>query len=400
MPMVDRASLKSALAATLVKNSDHYGAFELVFDVFFGGLRIGADAQAGQAADGQGADGVAADGQGAAGNGAGPGRSVVAMLSDAELADLLLRAVLTGDQMLIRAVAAEAVTRYAGFEPGRAVAGVYYLYRTLRQLDLDALLERLLASADSAGLSEMDRRLAGDDYRRRVDAVRTEVEAEIRRRLVADRGAEAVAGTLRRPLPEDADFLHVSQEQLVAIRQAVQLLGRKLAARLARRRRHQRRSALDFRRTARRSLSTGGVPVDLVFRKPHPAKPEIMLIADISSSVAAFATFTLQLAYSIRSEFSRVRSFVFVDGIEEVTGVFEAAPDIAAVTQHINSGTVGPAGQEEDQRHRARRRAQQLSRLAVVGSQVHPAARAPPVLAESRTGSHVGYRRLHRLRIR
>ena len=63
--------------------------------------------------------------------------------------DLLLRAVLTGDHMLIRAVAAEAVTRYAGFEPGRAVAGVYYLYRTLRQLDLDALLERLLASADS-----------------------------------------------------------------------------------------------------------------------------------------------------------------------------------------------------------------------------------------------------------
>src|SRR5580693_8944595 len=240
MPMTDRAALKSALAATLVKDSDHYGAFELVFEIFFGGRRVGADDPAGPAADG-----AAADGSGASGNGAGGGRSVVAMLSDAELADLLLRAVLTGDRMLIRAVAAEAVTRYAGFEPGRAVAGVYYLYRTLRQLDLDALLERLLASADSAGLPEMDRRLAGDDYRRR---------------LVAVRGAEAVAGTLRRPLPEDADFLHASQEQLVAIRQAVQLLGRKLAARLARRRRHQRRSALDFRRTVRRSLSTGGVP--------------------------------------------------------------------------------------------------------------------------------------------
>src|SRR5208282_2281882 len=223
----------------------------------------------------------------AAGNGAGGGRGVVAMLSDTELADLLLRAVLTGDRMLIRAVAAEAVTRYAGIEPGRAVAGMYYLYRTLRGLDLDALLERLLASAVAAGLSEMDRRLAGDDYRARVDAVRAEVEAEIRRRLVADRGAEAVAGTLRRPLPEDVDFLNASQEQLAAIRQAVQLLGRKLAARLARKRRHRRRSTLDFRRTIRQSLSNGGVPVDLAFRKPHPAKPEIMLIADISSSVSA-----------------------------------------------------------------------------------------------------------------
>ena len=335
MPMTDRASLKSALAATLVKDSDHYGAFELVFEIFFGGRRVGADAPAGPAADG-----AAADGSGASGNGAGGGRGVVAMLSGAELADLLLRAVLTGDRMLIRAVAAEAVTRYAGIEPGRAVAGLYYLYRTLRELDLDTLLERLLASADAAGLSQIDRRLAGDDYRARVDAVRTEVEAEIRRRLVADRGAEAVAGTLRKPLPEDADFLNASKEQLAAIRQAVQMLGRKLAARLARKRRHQRRSALDFRRTVRRSLSTGGVPVDLVFRKPHPAKPEIMLIADISSSVAAFATFTLQLAYAIRSEFSRVRSFVFIDGIEEVTGVFETAPDLAAVTRHINSQTV------------------------------------------------------------
>jgi uncharacterized protein len=336
MPMADRASLKSALAATLVKNSNHYGAFELVFDIFFGGRRVGVGAPAGPAA----VDGAAADGRCASGNGAGGGSSVVAMLSDAELADLLLRAVLAGDRMLIRAVAAETVTRHAGIEPGRAVAGMYYLYRTLRELDLDRLLERLLASADAAGLSEMDRRLAGEDYRARVDAVRTEVEAEIRRRLVADRGAEAVAGTLRKPLPEDADFLNASKEQLAAIRQAVQVLSRKLAARLARKRRHQRRSALDFRRTVRRSLSTGGVPVDLVFRKPHPAKPEIMLIADISSSVAAFATFTLQLAYAIRSEFSRVRSFVFVDGIEEVTGIFEAAPDVTAVTRHINSQTV------------------------------------------------------------
>jgi uncharacterized protein len=328
MPLVDRASLKSALAATLVKNSDHYGAFELVFDIFFGGRRPGT----GPAPD------PAADGRAAVGGGAGRG-SVIAMLGDADLNDLLLRAVAAADRVLIQAVVAEAVNRYAGIEPGRVVAGMYYLYRTLSKLDLDTLLERLLRAADAANLSAMDSRLARDDYTRRVDGVRTEVEAEIRRRLVADRGAEAVAGTLRRPLPEDVDFLNASQQQLAAIRQAVQALSRKMAARLARKRRHNRRRALDFRRTIRQSLGNGGVPVDLAFRKPHPAKPEIMLVADISSSVAAFASFTLQLAYAIRSEFSRVRSFVFVDGIEEVTGIFESAPDMAAIARHINSGT-------------------------------------------------------------
>ena len=60
MPMTDRASLKSALAATLVKDSDHYGAFELVFEIFFGGRRVGADDPAGPAADGAAADGSGA----------------------------------------------------------------------------------------------------------------------------------------------------------------------------------------------------------------------------------------------------------------------------------------------------------------------------------------------------
>src|SRR5258707_12482420 len=333
MPLVDRASLKSALAATLVKDSDHYGAFELVFDIFFSGRPPGADPAAGPEGAGRDAAGPAAAGNGAGRDG------VLAMLSDTELNELLLRAVAAADRVLIRAVVDEAVSRYAGIEPGRVVAGTYYLYRTLSKLDLDTRLDRPLQSADAANLSAMDRRLARDDYTKRVDAVRTEVEAEIRRRLVADRGAEAVAGTLRRPLPEDVDFLNASQQQLAAIRQAVQLLSRKMAARLAHKRRHNRRSTLDFRRTIRQSLGNGGVPVDLAFRKPHPAKPEIMLVADISSSVAAFASFTLQLAYAIRSEFSRVRSFVFVDGIVEVTGIFESAPDMAAVAHHINSGT-------------------------------------------------------------
>lgn len=172
-----------------------------------------------------------------------------------------------------------------------------------------------------------------------MDAARAEVEAEIRRRLIADRDAQAVAATLRRPLPEDVEFLNASRAQLAELRQTVRPLARKMAARLAQKRRHRRRAALDFRRTVRKSLASGGVPVDLAYRKPRPAKPEIMLVADISGSVSAFAGFTMQLAYAIKSEFSRVRSFVFVDGVEEVTDMLEAAADITAVTRRLNLGT-------------------------------------------------------------
>jgi uncharacterized protein with von Willebrand factor type A (vWA) domain len=79
------------------------------------------------------------------------------------------------------------------------------------------------------------------------------------------------------------------------------------------------------------------VPVRPVFRKPHPAKPELFVLADISGSVATFAAFTLQLMYALRSQFSRVRSFVFVDGVDEVTDVLQRAPDVVEAARHINA---------------------------------------------------------------
>lgn len=325
IPLADRDQVKSALAATLVKNHDHYRAFDLAFDIFFGGQQLA------RLAEGNGS-GEASQ----AGFGTG---TMLGQLTEDELNDLLFQAVAGRDGVLLRVVAAEAVERWAGIEPGRVVAGTFYLYRTLTRLDLEALRRRLREAEGPDGLSDLGRRLAEEDQDARVDAARAEVEAEIRRRLIADRDAQAVAATLRRPLPEDVEFLNASRAQLGDMRQTVRPLARKMAARLAHKRRHRRRAALDFRRTVRKSLASGGVPVDLAFRKPRPAKPEIMLVADISGSVSAFAGFTMQLAYAIKSEFSRVRSFVFVDGVEEVTDILEAAADITSVTHRLNLGT-------------------------------------------------------------
>jgi uncharacterized protein len=329
IPLTSRSQVKSALAATLVKNHDHYGAFELAFEVFFAGRQLARLAEGNP-------DGSGEDQAGGFGTGTG---TVLRQLTEDELNDLLFRAVAGRDGMLLRAVATEAVDRWAGIDPGRVVAGTFYLYRTLTRLDLEVLRRRLREAAEAGGLSGLGRRLAEEDQDARVDAARAEVEAEIRRRLIADRDAQAVAATLRRPLPEDVEFLNASRAQLGELRQTVRPLARKMAARMAHKRRHRRLVSLDFRRTVRKSLASGGVPVDLAFRKPRPAKPEIMLVADISGSVSAFAGFTMQLAYAIKSEFSRVRSFVFVDAVEEVTEMLEAAADVTSVTHRLNLGT-------------------------------------------------------------
>src|SRR6516165_6684187 len=333
IPLGDREAFKYALAATLVKNNAHWKAFETVFEVYFSlrGRQYHITDGGDTAVDELITDLLGArEGQGGGTEG----------LTPEQLAELLYRALMDGNDAMLRAVARAAVTRYAGMEPGRPVGGTYYLYRTLRQLDLDAVLEKMLEAAREqtrGELTELEERLAREEYEARLDALRREIEAEIRRRLVADRGAEAVAKSVRKPLPEDIDFMHASREELVALRRAIQPLTRKLAVRLARKRRHGRKGPLDFRNTVRHSLSYGGVPADPKFRYPRPSKPEIMVVADISGSVAAFARFTLQMVYAISSQFSRVRSFVFIDGIDEVTDYFKGEEDITEAVHRVNT---------------------------------------------------------------
>ena len=332
IPLADRGAVKYAMAATMVKNDAHWKAFETVFDVYF--AYRGAEYRLGESPEDQEGEELV---RALLGTGPGDGGGMEA-LSAEQLAELLYRALREGDRALLAAVARAAVLRYAGMEPGRPVGGTYYLYRTLRQLDLDTVLGRLLdQSAPDFPGSDLDDRLLREEYESRLDTLRREVEAEIRRRLVADRGADAVAKSVRKPLPDDIDFMHASREELVALRKAIAPLTRKLAVRLARKRRHGRRGALDFRRTVHHSLSFGGVPADPKFKQPRPSKPAIMVVADISGSVAAFARFTLQLVYSLNSQFSRVRSFAFIDGIDEVTDYFKGTEDIGEAIRRVNS---------------------------------------------------------------
>ncbi len=338
IPIEDREAFKYALAATLVKNNAHWRAFETVFEVYFS-LRGAQYSLGGDHEDLPELDDDEAD-LNPEGAGAGVGGGSGEALSPEQLAEMLFQALQRGDDALMRALARQAVTRYAGMEPGRPVGGTYYLYRTLRNLDLDDVLDRLVQQARDdapAPLTPLEERLERDEFETRIDRLKKEIEAEIRRRLVADRGVEAMAKTLRKPLPEDVDFMHASREELVGLRKAIYPLTRKLAVRLARKRRHGRKGPLDFRNTVRHSLSYGGVPVEPKFRYPRPAKPEIFVVADISGSVAAFARFTLQLVYAISSQFSRVRSFVFIDGIDEVTRFFEGVDDIGEAVHRVNT---------------------------------------------------------------
>jgi uncharacterized protein len=324
--LLDREQVRVTLAATLIKSSRHLEAFDVAFDSFFAtrprpfGTVETPDAESPAGA-------VAGPGIGGGGGSD----------DDTDLLEALFRAVGAGDSELLQAVVRAAVGRFAGMEAGRPVGGAYYAYRVARGLDLDALRSRLEADGGSQSESALDRRLRLQEVGRVLDRLRDMIRLEITRRLVADRGHLPVARTMRRPLAEDIDLTTATRDDLQRIERAVQPLTRKLAARVARQRRSGLEGRLDVRRTVRRSLSSGGVLAEPRFRKPRPGRPEIVVLADVSGSVATFARFTMQLVHAVSSQLRRVRAFAFIDAIDEVTGHFRPGTDLAAAMARVGT---------------------------------------------------------------
>jgi uncharacterized protein len=324
--VISRSQVRHTLAATLVKSAQHMDAFDAAFEAFFAPEppRAGSPDEEWLDESDRIAVAGAGDAQGAAGGG-----------GDDALIAALLQALTTDDRSLLQAVVRRAVTRFAGMEPGRPVGGSYYAYRVARGLDLDVVRERLLAQEAPPGEGPLQRRLRAEAVERTVRLVEEAIRREITMRLVADRGRSAVTRTTRRPLAEDVDLATASRDDLARIERTVRPLARKLATRLARRRRLGDVGRLDVRRTVRRSLSAGGAMMEPRFRRPRPGRPDVVLLTDVSGSVASFSRFTMQLVHAVSSELSRVRSFAFVDAVDEVTSFFAPGVDPAQATARV-----------------------------------------------------------------
>jgi len=319
--LLDREALRAALAACVLKRPAHRTTFDTLFDVWFPALTGDPTTYDGSTQDGEDADG------------AGEGEPADPAAYRDALRDLLL----TGDTEAMRRFARQVVSALgkSDAQPGRQS---WFSYRVLRQLSPETLmawlLEALLAGQDRGGLAE---KVARQTVQERIRQFQEMVEAEVRRRLAEDRGAESVSKSAVHPLAEQVDFLRASRDDMAELRRQVFPLARRLATRLTARRRLGRKGKLDFRRTVRASLGTGGVPL-VTHHKPHkPHKPELTVICDVSGSVAGFAHFTLMLAHALSEQFTKVRSFAFIDTCDEVTRFFTPGGDVADALARMSS---------------------------------------------------------------
>jgi len=310
--LLDRPQLRAGLAAALVKRPVHRPTFDLLFDLWWPPA-VGDPLELTQRRDDESGD--------EAGE---PGEPDLDALRD-ELRQLLL----TGDDEALRRFARLAVAElgHAGAQPGRQS---WFTYRVLRALSPETLiasmLDALLAGEPRGGLAEQ---VARQRLQERIAALRAHVEAEVRRRVAEERDRDQVARSALPPLADQVDFLRAQREELAAMRRTVHPLARRLASRLAARRRLGREGRLDVRRTVRASLGTGGVPVETHHRPRRVHKPELVVFCDVSGSVPGFAHFTLMLTAALREQFSRVRAFAFIDTCDEVTRLFGPGADLA-----------------------------------------------------------------------
>ncbi|NMO91416.1 VWA domain-containing protein [Actinomycetospora sp. TBRC 11914] len=334
LDLLRRDQLREGLAAALLRRSGQRATFDALFDLWW---PLGQGAALGEVALPYTDDGsVDVDAL----------RDLLAqLLADGDTAALseLARAVVDGLGALGvgNGRGAGSGGSGSGQDGGGGSPSGFSSYQALNSVRPETLLARVLSDlrgrregdAESPFAEEVARR----ETRARIAEFRRMVQAETARRGSEIRGREAAARTGVRRQAEQTDFLSAGADTLADLRRRVAPLGRHLATRLAARRRRAHRGPIDMRRTLRRSMSTGGVPVELVHRRPRPGRPELVLLCDVSGSVAGFSHFTMMLVQALREQFSRIRIFCFVDGCVEVTDLFTPGADLAQVMTEVHS---------------------------------------------------------------
>ena len=168
----------------------------------------------------------------------------------------------------------------------------------------------------------------------------------------------AAAGGMEKDPELGMLYREISQFKDTEIPKAISLIQnitRTLNGELSARRSSQGRShALDFRRTIRRGLQTGGHFYNLCYRKKRRRRKNLVLLCDVSGSMIQFSEFALRFVQNLNQASDRSRVFLFSEGLHEAdvfslqnldrfrtyvrqTGLYGRGTDLAQALEKINA---------------------------------------------------------------
>ena len=304
----DRALLKDSLAVTLAKTVGEKERFSNSFDLFFardqftGGGEEGAPEPSGESASESSGESAPETGN--------------------ALADMLLN-----DDREGLAAAMEEAARETGVGNIRFQTQTGFMAR--RMLDGMGLseLERLLAAVARGevpdGWAEAeggDEDLAGRLERQR-DRLLGEARGYVERQFEIFGRSAGVQ--LREEFLQNTPLAVIDRRDLHRMNHLIRNLARKLAARYVHRHKRTRRGHLDVRRTLCVNMAHDGIPFETVWKQKRIEKPKIVVICDVSRSVAAAAQFLLMFLYNLNEVLSDIHTFAFSSYLIDVEDILE-----------------------------------------------------------------------------
>jgi uncharacterized protein with von Willebrand factor type A (vWA) domain len=299
VPWSEQEDFREALAATLAKSQEDRRTFELVFDRFFF-----------RAVEREAVERGLSEERFAGGG---------ERLDVDDLRERIREAIRAGSDGEMRDMARLAIAAFGRQGEGSGVVGVD-VQRIRRTLELRP-------ASDGEAVEQ-----AVGVPRERLRLFERHLRRELERALIERTRSFPPSRPLRdfeRALPSGP------LQDLAAVHRVVAQLKRRLASQGAEQRGRRRSEVVDVRRTMRASLETGGVPLRLKHRPRRPRRPELYVLCDVSTSVTSASVFFLSVLHALHDSFRKLRSFVFVERISEVTDVFERERSFAAVSRAI-----------------------------------------------------------------
>lgn len=336
--LAQRSMVREAYAATVVKRASQRPTFDAIFDVWFPALVGSGTSYAPDSLVADSDDVALGDEQEVEAERVPVVRDNGEALRD--LREQLADALGSGDEQAMAQLAVEAVERF-GAMPGRGPGlSSWSAYTALQRVSPSELIGQIVQGLRATGRTEEEAQRVA---RTRVADFTSRAESDARRRIAEEKGAAHVTRATLRPPIDRIDFTSARRTDLEQMRRQIAPLARRMATRMTKEQHANRRGPLDFRRTVRASLSTGGVPLATHHRPKRPHRTELVVLCDVSGSVANFASFTLMLMFAMREQFTKVRAFTFIDQAHEVTQHFRSGADPGDVLTALAADTAQAA---------------------------------------------------------
>ncbi|MDG2049468.1 MAG: VWA domain-containing protein [Myxococcota bacterium] len=331
----DRDIFKDALRSSMVKRGDEIATFDELFDLYWSGFYDNLKDSFGDLGDQMGEMGVDLDDlmrQMA--------ESMQGLEGEMDLGELA-KALLTQDLAALENMIREAAEQAGAGRIENMLQVGFFSRRTNEQLDLEGAggqLEDLAAKLAEMGMGSEEIEAMRQLIQKLIENMRRSVKNFVERELQT-RNHDYME-KFRKEMLQEKSFYHLTEEEIARMREVVSRLAQRIKNVLSIRKKRIKRGKLDLHQTLRRNMARGGIPFEVIYKHRRKDRPKLVILCDVSSSVANVSRFMLQFMYELQEAFTKIRSYVFVSELGDVTSVFKGSDVNAAIEKALDGGDV------------------------------------------------------------